>query len=229
MLKRFTPNFFLTSFVVLFCLASLTACGDEAGSDGQKGTTTDTGKPPKDSMKVTKVPDKPLIKEVIHRDTITTDEFKAAFKYDTPPKEFRIEPDFREKLLPELPHFKYLALQLDPNMAIPFKMEDFYAYSLRENSAGNWEIVSIRANDTGAFMYISILHPNFSLINSIEVARATEHNGTRIHKHGNFTNDQTYQYFYTLHNNNILQDSLSGKQIIPPTGNVKFLNEQRLN
>ena len=123
-------------------------------------------------------------------------------------------------------HFERVEVEL-ADTTTEIRMQNFGAWAIWRNIDLNYEMITSMITNNGVMMHFHTLSPKLKSINSFEVARRINVDGTETYKVGEFTNDESYHYtFYTTVQGQGT-DSMKGGMIIPASGNYMMLGESR--
>jgi hypothetical protein len=160
-------------------------------------------------------------------ETIGISEFLAAFKEHQRPQTCEISSDFTKAVDPSLRHFHRVAVIMEDGSTAQIKLQDFGAWAIWKNAAGNYEMLSTIVNNIGVLMHLHTLSPQFQSLGNFEVARRTYIMGEDCVKRGSFAAGDNYAYTVVTDKKGQRIDSLNGLVIVAASGNYKVMDEIR--
>lgn len=160
---------------------------------------------------------------------IPIDSFFNCFQMRYKPRHCEVAADFTKSVDPKLRHFQRVAVILSNGQQAEIHLQDFGAFAIWKNAAGNLEMLTTMVTNIGVLMHLHTLGPDLKTLGTFEVARRTYIMGEESVKKGTFQAGEGDNYVYTVvtRRKNTLIDSLNGLVVVAQTGNYRVLDEVR--
>ncbi len=154
-------------------------------------------------------------------------EFIAQFHLQKRPETCELAKDFAKKIDPTLRHFERVEVILADGRRTEIRMQQFGAWGIWKNSAGNYEMLTTLVNNVGTLMHLHTLNPRFESLGTFEVARRSYFDGEESVKKGYFEDELNYRYTVASRRDGVRIDSVTGWVVVANTGNYKIMDEVR--